>query len=87
MIENKAFFSTTEVAKIMHISSVAVLKKIKTGQLEAQKIGRNYIIAREDLESILGSSLSQKQRKEIDDVIKKTVGQYENALRRLGREE
>lgn len=83
----KLFFSTTEVAKILHISSVAVLKKIKTGRLNAQKVGRNYVIAKEDLEALLGSALSPDQKKEIEDIVKKAVKQYKTAFRRLGKEE
>ncbi len=83
----KMFFSTTEVAKILRISSVAVLKKIKTGRLVGQKVGRNYVIAKQDLEALLGSSLSSEQKKEIESIVKKAVKQYKTAFRRMGREE
>lgn len=84
--EAKAYFSTTEVAKIMRISSVAVLKKIQTGRLRAQKVGRNYIISKEDLEAALGSSVSPEQKKEIESIVKKAVNEYRSAFRRLGEE-
>ena len=85
--EKKEFFSTTEVAKILQISTVAVLKKIKTGRLNGQKVGRNYIILKEDIEALLGSSLSPTQKKEIENIVKKAVKQYKTTFRRLGKEE
>jgi excisionase family DNA binding protein len=85
--QEKAFFSTTEVAKVLNLSSVAVFKKIKNGQLKAQKIGRNYVIAKEDLEALIGSALSSEQKDEIESVVKKAVKQYKVTFRRLGKEE
>lgn len=84
--QSKEHFSTTEVARVMKISSVAVLKKIKTGKLRAVKVGRNYIIAREDLEALLGSFLSPEQKIEIDTIVKRAVKEYRKTFRRLGEE-
>ncbi|MEK7133777.1 MAG: helix-turn-helix domain-containing protein [Patescibacteria group bacterium] len=83
----KTHFSVSEIAKIMGVSRVAILKKITAGRLRAQKVGRNYIIARADLETILGSSVSAEQKNEIERVVKKAVKQYNVAFRRLGKEE
>ncbi len=85
--EEKTHFSTTEVAKIMGISSVAVLKKIQTGRLHARKVGRNYIIAKADLEAALGSVMTDDQKKEIEKIVKKAVKEYGDTFRRLGKEE
>lgn len=84
---NEAFLSVPEVAQLMHVSRVAVFKKIKAGQLRAEKVGRNYVISRKDLESALGTSVSPKQKKEISNIVKKAVKQYGPAFRRLGKEE
>ena len=45
---NKDFLTTTEVSKVLGISRIAVFKKIKSGEIKAQKNGRNYIIHRND---------------------------------------
>jgi excisionase family DNA binding protein len=82
----KTYFSTTEVGKILHISREAVLKKIKTGRLSAQKVGRNYIISKDDLEAILGNSVSPVQREEIERIVKKAVEKYHDTFRKLGEE-
>lgn len=84
--EEKMYFSTTEVGKIMHVSREAVLKKIKTGRLSAQKVGRNYIIFKEDLEAVLGNSVSPTQKEEIERIVKKAVEKYHETFKRLGDE-
>lgn len=71
----------------MHISSVAVLKKIKTGKLVARKVGRNYIVARADLEDALGSIVTPEQKEDIEKIVKKAVKEYGDTFRRLGKEE
>lgn len=48
----KKFYTTTELAKILKISRVAVFNKIKRGEIKAQKIGRNFVIFKEDLDNI-----------------------------------
>jgi len=78
------YLSTSELAKILGISRVAVLKKIKLGQIKAERIGRNYAIKSADLGGILGEELTDQQKKEIDLVVKKTVKEYGETLRLLG---
>ncbi len=40
------YISTTELARFLGISAVAVFKRIKAGRIKAEKIGRSYAIAR-----------------------------------------
>ncbi len=44
-MEKKEFYSVPEIAKLMHISRVAVFKKVKKGLVRAKKAGKNYIIS------------------------------------------
>ena len=84
-IDNKAYFSTAEAAKILGISRVAVFKRIKSGKLKADRIGRGYVIAKEALE-IIGETLTDARKKEIDQSMKRIIKEYGEALRMLGRE-
>lgn len=43
------YISTTEAAKILGVSTVTVFNIIKDGRIQAQKVGRNYIIDRDSL--------------------------------------
>jgi excisionase family DNA binding protein len=50
-MESKEFFTTSELAKKLGISRIAVFKKIKNGAIKAQKIGRNFVIYKNDIEA------------------------------------
>lgn len=82
----KNLLSTTEVAKMLGISRIAVFKKVKKGEIPAQKVGRNFVIARRDLPTILGSVLKEASRREIERAVHKTVREYGETLRLLGKE-
>jgi excisionase family DNA binding protein len=85
--ENRDFITIPQLAKIMGISRISVYKKVKSGEIKAAKIGRNYAISREFLKThILGQPLSETEKKEIDSAIKKTVQEYAETLKRLGKE-
>lgn len=83
-MKNKGFLSTTELAKILGISRVAVWKKIKKGEIKAIKVGRNFVIDKRDLGGILNKELSKKEKLEIERAVKKTVKEYGETLRLLG---
>ena len=58
----KHLIGTAEAARILGISRIAVFKKIQKGQLEAAKIGRNYVIDRRNLENISVRSDTPKHK-------------------------
>jgi excisionase family DNA binding protein len=80
------FLSTSEVARLLGISRIAVFKRIKSGNIKAIKVGRNFIIEKDDLTQILGSTLTNETKKELEKAVIKTVGEYGEALRLLGKE-
>ncbi len=80
------YFTTSQLAKILGISRVAVFKKIKSGEIKAEKIGRNYAISSDKIDVLLGRSLSEEQKHILDQGVRKTVKEYGEALRLLGRE-
>jgi excisionase family DNA binding protein len=76
---------TTEAAKILGISRVAVFKRIKKGQIKAIKVGRNYVIDKQDLGDIYQKITPEAEIK-IDATVDRIVKEYGEALKRLGRE-
>ena len=82
----KQSFSTAELAKILGISRVAVFKKIKSGEIKAKKVGRNFAIERQELAEILGAVLSEEKKREIEKSVKKTIKEYGETLKLLGKE-
>ncbi len=84
MMEN--LLSTTEVAKLLGISRVAVFNQIKVGKIKAKKIGRNFVINKNDLPIILKKALSEMKKREIEASVKKTVKEYGETIKLLGAE-
>ena len=82
----KDFFTTTELAKLMGVNRITVFKKIKKGEIKAVKIGRNFVIDKKDLGGILGNVLNSTQKTEIDNAVMKTIKEYGETLRLLGKE-
>ncbi|MFA5936861.1 MAG: helix-turn-helix domain-containing protein [Candidatus Paceibacterota bacterium] len=84
--EGKNYYSAPEVAKFLGVSRVAIFKKIKSGQIHAEKIGRNYIIPREEYEAILGLFVPERRKKDIENTVERVFKKYGPALRKLGKE-
>lgn len=80
------YISSAEVAALLGISRVAVFKKIKKGEIKATKVGRNYIIDRDDILALTENALQGKEKQDIDMAIKKTVDEYGETIRLLGKE-
>lgn len=83
---DKEFLSTSEVAKLLGISRIAVFKKIKSGEIKARKIGRNFAVDKKELPNVLGTVLRKTQKQEIEKAVQKTVEEYGETLRLLGKE-
>lgn len=83
---DKEFLSTSEVAKLLGISRIAVFKKIKSGGIKARKMGRNFVVKKKDLPDVLGAVLRETQKQEIEKAVRKTVKEYGETLRLLGKE-
>lgn len=80
------FLSTAEVAKTLKISRIAIHKKITNGQIKASKIGRNYAIPKEEVLKLLGKSIGEENKNDIDKAVKRAVKEYGDVFKKLGRE-
>jgi excisionase family DNA binding protein len=78
--------STNETAKLLRVSRQAIQKKIRNKQLKAVKVGRNYVIPRDEVLKMLGDVIGEESKKEIDKAIKKAIGEYRGAFKKLGKE-
>jgi len=85
-MEKNEFMTIPQLAKILGISRIAVYNKVKTGEIKAIRIGRNYAINVKDIVDIIGQELSKKDKEEIDRAVTKTVAEYGEVLKLLGRE-
>ena len=85
----KRYLSTSEVAELLGISRVAVLKQIKTGRLKAIRIGRNYAIDIRVLgakTNIVIEAKSGEDEVQIEQAMDRVLKEYSVALKRLGNE-
>lgn len=80
------FLSTTQLARILGISRIAVFKKIQKGEIKASKVGKTYVIDSRDIGNILGTALTKQDKTDVDQAVKKTVREYGETLRLLGKE-
>jgi len=90
MKDKKLYISVAELAKKLGISRIAVFKRIQKGQINAEKVGRSYVISMDDVNSITGETnnknLTEDQKKDIKKAVAKTVKEYGETLRLLGQE-
>ncbi len=81
------FFSTSQVAEILGVTRITVFRWIKEGTLKAEKIGRNYVISHEELNKHLDSKpLSDEEKTRVTKLVHKTIEDYGETIRMLGRE-
>jgi len=84
--EHKKYLSTAELAKLLGVSRIAVFKKIKSGQINGFKIGRNFVIPTEEFMKAVGTFITNDKKNEIEKIVSKAVEEYGEALRLLGNE-
>jgi excisionase family DNA binding protein len=82
----KTLLSTTEAAELLGISRVAVFQKIKSGEIRARKVGRNYVIELKDLVGYAGAKLSDEQKEDIKQAVAQALQEYRDAFEMLGKE-
>ena len=85
MVRDK-YITIPQLAKLLGISRIAVYKKVKSGQIPAERIGRTYVISDRYMSNILSKRLTIKEKARIDSAVRKTVREYGKVLKRLGKE-
>lgn len=80
------YITTAQLAKMLGISRISVFRKIKEGEIKAKKIGRNYAVDNKNLPEILGTKLNQNSADLVTRAVHKTVKEYGETLRLLGKE-
>ena len=78
------YLSLKEAADILGISRVAVFKKVKKGEIKAERIGRSFAVKKSEISGIFSKKLEDKDKKEIDRAIEKTIDEYGEALKQIG---
>ncbi len=85
-MKKQDYLTIPQAAKLLGISRIAVYKKVKSGQIKARKVGRNYLIQQSITGGSTGRPLSANEKRRVDDVIRRVVKEYGETLRLLGKE-
>jgi len=80
------YITIPQLAKMLGVSRVTVYRKVKSGKITATKIGHTYVIADKEIDKILGNQLTDDAKKRIDEAVKKTVAEYGEVLKLLGKQ-
>ena len=48
--KEKDFYTTSELAAVLKISRISVLKRVGNGSIKGRKMGRNYVIFKKDID-------------------------------------
>ena len=85
MVKEK-YITIPQLAKLMGLSRIEVYRKVRKGQIKAEKIGNMYVITDKEVSYILGEKTTAKDKSRIEKAVKKTVKEYSEVLRKLGKE-
>lgn len=85
-MRDNGYISIQEMANMLGVSRIAVYKKVKKGQIKAIRVGRGFAIPKKYADHILGQTLNDKDKNRIDSAVKKTVKEYGEVLKLLGRD-
>jgi len=50
VVVEKDFYTISDLSELLKISKVAVFKRVKRGSIKGQKMGRDFIIFKKDLD-------------------------------------
>lgn len=85
-MEADRYLTVSQLAEILGVSRIAVHKRIKNGDIKAEKIGNIYVIPKSYVSEILGETLSPYRKKIIKKAVHKAVKEYGEVLIKLGNE-
>jgi len=83
---HEKYITIPELAKLLGVSRIAIYKRVKKGQIPAEKIGRTYVITDQTITDILGKELTKTGKERIDAAVRRTVKEYGTVLKQLGKE-
>ncbi len=84
MTVTKTYFTTAEVANMLGMSRVTIFRKIQSGEIKAEKFGRNFMVPANQF--IQNKDLTEAQKTDIKKIIDKAVREYGETFRLLGEE-
>lgn len=89
-MDDRIYISIPQLAKLLGISRIAVYKKVKRGEIDAIRVGRNYAIATEyihkNIVDLDPSKLSPIETVEIENVLTRVMDDFSDVLTAVGKD-
>lgn len=85
-VTTEKYITIPELAKLLGVSRIAIYNRVKKGDIPATKIGRTYVITDQTVADILSKKVTAERKKRIDAAVDRTVREYGEVLKRLGKE-
>ncbi len=82
----QTYITIPRLAKLLGLSRIEVYRKVRKGQIKAERIGRMYVITDKEVAHILGKEPTPKDKRQIEKAVEKAVKDYGEVLRKLGEE-
>ena len=79
-MERKPYVSVPQAAKILRKSRIAIYKQVKSGKVEAVRIGKNYMITKTSLKRMILNRTIKDIERDINHAVKKAIREFENVL-------
>ena len=73
-MERKPYVSVPQAAKILRKSRIAIFKQVKSGKVEAVRIGKNYMITKTSLKRMILNRTIKDIERDINHAVKKPSG-------------
>jgi excisionase family DNA binding protein len=83
----KQFYSIPEVAKLLGTNRINIYRKVKRGDISAQKVGGSFVISGKMVNSMLKKDeVSSEEKDQLTTAVKRVVSEYGEVLKKLGQE-
>lgn len=79
------YMTVPEVANRLGISRISVYKKIKSGQIAAERVGRSFLIPSQEAHALISGGLTVWDKRRVRATVKRVVREYGPVLERLSR--
>ena len=67
---NEKYITIPQLAELLGLSRIEVYRRVRKGQIKAEKIGRMYVVKDKEVAYILGKKLTAKDKGQIEKAVR-----------------
>ena len=80
------YITIPQLAEMMGVSRTTVYRRVKSGEILAERVGHAHLIPEGEVHRLLSTELTESDKERIDRAVKKAIKEYGEVLKRLGEE-